>query len=67
MADLDDLDLLYATINTAATRLDIVVANAGGGRPTPFGAYSASKAAIGQVRSRVGDTARRPTKYASTP
>jgi hypothetical protein len=30
MADLDDLDLLYATIKTAAKRLDIVVANAGG-------------------------------------
>jgi NAD(P)-dependent dehydrogenase (short-subunit alcohol dehydrogenase family) len=31
MADLDDLDLLYATIKTAAGNLEIVVANAGGG------------------------------------
>jgi NAD(P)-dependent dehydrogenase (short-subunit alcohol dehydrogenase family) len=31
MADLGDLDLLYATIKTAATRLDVVVASAGGG------------------------------------
>jgi NAD(P)-dependent dehydrogenase (short-subunit alcohol dehydrogenase family) len=31
VANLDDLDLLYTTIKTAAKRLDIVVANAGGG------------------------------------
>jgi NAD(P)-dependent dehydrogenase (short-subunit alcohol dehydrogenase family) len=31
MANLDDLDQLYTTIKTAGTRLDIVVANAGGG------------------------------------
>ena len=31
VAKLDDLDLLYTTIKAAAKRLDIVVANAGGG------------------------------------